>query len=124
MGGTYRDLAVLQGAMDLSASIYRVTRKFPSSEIYGLTAQMRRASVSIASNIAEGQGRFSDKKLLQFLSHARGSAYEVQTQIELARMLGYLTKPDEQELVEKSQSIGRMLNKLIASIRESTRSAA
>lgn len=106
--------------MNLSVAIYRVTAKFPSCEVYGLASQMRRASVSIASNIAEGKGRFSDKELLQFLSHARGSTYEIQTQIELARMLGYLTETDQQELIEKAQSTGRMLNKLITSIRQST----
>ncbi len=88
--------------MNLSVAIYRVTGKFPPCEVYGLAAQMRRASVSIASNIAEGKGRFSDKELLQFPSHARGSTYEIQTQIELARMLGYLTETDQQELKKLS----------------------
>jgi four helix bundle protein len=119
MGGTYHDLKVWQNAMELTVAAYRVTQKFPTHETYGLAAQMRRAAVSIASNIAEGKGRSSDKELLQFLSHARGSAYELQTQIELAQMLKYLTEADEQELIQKSQSVGRMLNKLISSIRES-----
>jgi four helix bundle protein len=97
---------------------------FPAREVYGLTAQMRRASVSIASNIAEGKGRSSDKELLQFLSRARGSAYELHTQIEISGMLQYLSQTDCQSLNQQSGSVGRMLNKLIASIRESVEQSA
>jgi four helix bundle protein len=118
MGGTYHDLKVWQSAMDLTLKVYRVTQKFPAHELYGLSAQLRRAAVSIASNIAEGKGRSSDKELLQFLSHARGSAYEVQTQLELAKLLGYLTTPQELDLLHQAQSVGRMLNGLIASFRQ------
>ncbi len=124
MGGTYHDLKVWQSAMELTVATYRVTQRFPAHETYGLAAQMRRASVSIASNIAEGKGRFSDKELLQFLSHARGSAYELHTQLELAQMLGYLTEADQQVLIQQVQSVGRMLNKLITSIRQAAQPAA
>jgi len=118
MGGTYHDLKVWQSAMELAMAVYQATQKFPRDEIYGLTSQMRRASVSIASNIAEGKGRSSDKELLQFLSRARGSAYELQTQVELAGMLAYLPAPECEGLAEHSASVGRMLNKLIATIRQ------
>jgi four helix bundle protein len=96
MGGTYHDLRVWQEAMELTLKIYRMTRKFPAQEMYGLSAQLRRAAVSIASNIAEGKGRSSDKELLQFLSHARGSLYEVQTQLQIAKSLVYMTETDHQ----------------------------
>jgi len=79
MGGTYRDLRVWQSAMELTGNIYRATKKFPAEEKYGLSSQLRRAAVCVASNIAEGKGRSSDKELLQFLSRARGSVYEIQT---------------------------------------------
>jgi four helix bundle protein len=72
MGGTYHDLKVWQGAMELTTKIYRITREFPAEEMYGLSTQLRRAAISVPSNIAEGKGRSSDKELLQFLSHARG----------------------------------------------------
>ena len=83
MGGTYQDLRVWQSAMELTTAVYHATRKFPADEIYGLSSQLRLASVSVPSNIAEGKGRSSDKELLQFLSRARGSIYEVQTQRRL-----------------------------------------
>jgi four helix bundle protein len=73
MGGTYEDLEVWQASMDLVVKIYAASRSFSADERYGLTSQLRRAAVSVASNIAEGKGRISDKELLQFLSRARGS---------------------------------------------------
>lgn len=85
MGGTYQDLKVWQAAMELAGDVYRCTRKFPPQETCGLAIQMRRAAVSIASNIAEGKGRSSDKELLQFLSHARSSSYELQTPLSHPR---------------------------------------
>jgi four helix bundle protein len=88
MSGTYRDLKVWQTAMDLVGAVYRLTREFPKEETYGLTIQLRRAAVSIASNIAEGKGRSSDKELLHFLSNAKGSLFEVETQIMIADRLG------------------------------------
>ena len=88
MGGTYQDLRVWRNAMELTVNIYLATRKFPAEETYGLSSQLRRAAVSVPSNIAEGKGRSSDKELLQFLSRARGSIYELQTQLEIAECLG------------------------------------
>ncbi|MFZ2491755.1 MAG: four helix bundle protein [Thermoanaerobaculia bacterium] len=86
---SYRDLVVWQKAMDVSVQIYEVTSRFPNEERYGLSHQMRRAAVSIASNIAEGYGRTTHRQKYSFLENARGSAYELETQIELARRLGY-----------------------------------
>ena len=87
MSSTYRDLRVWQMAMRLVLDIYRRTQTFPREETYGLTVQLRRAAVSIASNIAEGKGRSSDKELLHFLSTAKGSLFEVETQLMIARDL-------------------------------------
>jgi four helix bundle protein len=88
--GIYEDLKVWRCAMDLVRDIYRMTSEFPRQEMYGLTSQMRRAAVSVPSNIAEGKGRHSTKELLQFLFHARGSLLELRTQITIAHELGFL----------------------------------
>ena len=83
----FRDLTVWQRAMELAAMVYALTKTFPAEELYGLTSQLRRASVSIASNIAEGRGRGSDGEFRQFLNIAQGSTYEVQTQLLLAKQI-------------------------------------
>jgi four helix bundle protein len=83
MSGTYQDLEVLQSAMDLAVRVYRLTSLFPKEERYGLTSQMRRAAISVPSNIAEGKGRSSDKELIEFLCHSRGSLFEVETQLAI-----------------------------------------
>ena len=124
MGGTYHDLKVWQGAMELTTKIYRITRKFPAEEMYGLSTQLRRAAISVPSNIAEGKGRSSDKELLQFLSHARGSMYEVQTQLEIAELLSFLTKTDYEEVRQQADAVGRILNGMIAKFRETTQNPA
>jgi four helix bundle protein len=90
MSGTFEDLQAWRLAMELATEVYRCTGAFPKAETYGLTDQMRRSAVSIPSNIAGGKGRSSDRELLQFLNHARGSLYELQTQIKLAARLTYL----------------------------------
>jgi four helix bundle protein len=118
MGGTYHDLKVWQSAMELTVKIYRVSERFPAHELYGLSSQLRRAVVSVASNIAEGKGRSSDKELLQFLSHARGSTYEVQTQLQIAQALGYLPASESQELLRQAESVGRMLNGMMTKFRQ------
>jgi four helix bundle protein len=84
MGASYRELVVWQRAVELSLSIYKLTASFPSDERFGLTDQIRRAAVSVASNIAEGYGRTTKGEYLQFLGHARGSIFEVQTQLTIA----------------------------------------
>lgn len=121
MGGTYEDLEVWQAAMDLIVRIYSISKSFPSEERYGLTNQLRRAAVSIASNIAEGKGRISDKEMLQFLS--RGSVYEVQTQLKVATLLQYMTEPQASNLMECGNLVGCLLNGLIRSVNASIASA-
>lgn len=123
MGGTFHDLLVWHGAMELTVSIYRASRRFPAQELYGLSSQLRRAAVSVASNIAEGKGRTSDKELVRFLSRARGSLYEVQTQLGIAQALQYLPTPNYQELSQKADSVGRMLNGMIAKFRQNVQHA-
>ena len=89
MGDSFMDLVVWQRAVELSTEIYRLTANYPKSEQFGLVNQMRRASVSIASNIAEGYGRSTRGEYLQFLGYARGSKCELQTQIVIAKSLGF-----------------------------------
>ncbi len=113
MQGTYEDLKVWRRAMDLVLEVYRSTGSFPKQEIYGLTSQMRRAAVSVPSNIAEGKGRYSSKELLQFLFHARGSLLELQTQITIGRELGFLAAPEGKKLTDLASEVGRLLNGLV-----------
>jgi len=117
MSASYRDLRVWQNAMDLVVSVYEETQAFPKEERYGLTSQMRRAAVSIPSNIAEGKGRSTDRDRALFFCHARGSLLELETQILIAQRLKYLTPPGTEGLVKASTELGRMLNSLIQSIR-------
>jgi four helix bundle protein len=117
MSASYRDLRVWQNAMDLVVSVYEETQSFPKEERYGLTSQMRRASVSIPSNIAEGKGRSTDRDRALFFCHARGSLLELETQILIAQRLKYLTPSGAEGLVKASTELGRMLNSLIQSIR-------
>jgi four helix bundle protein len=117
MSASYRDLRVWQNAMDLVVNIYQETQGFPKEERYGLTSQMRRASVSIPSNIAEGKGRSTDRDRALFFCHARGSLLELETQILIAQRLRYLTPQCTEGLISNSSELGRMLNSLIQSIR-------
>ena len=107
---TYRDLEVWQKAMAFVEDVYKAVKAFPQEEQYGLSDQIRRAAVSIPSNIAEGFGRDSNAEFLRFLSIARGSLYEVSTQLEIAHRLGYL--PSNAGLYPQIVSIGKMLNTL------------
>ncbi len=116
MGDSYRDLIAWKKGMALVLEIYQVTRTFPREELYGLTNQLRRAAVSVPSNIAEGQARFSSREFHHFLSHARGSLVEVETQLMIAQNLGYLSPPDGEELLQHSAELSRVLNGLIRSI--------
>ena len=90
MSSSYRDLRVWQQPMDLAMQVYRLTETFPKHELYGLTGQIRRAAISIPSNIAEGKGRRTDRDFSSFLFRARGSLLELETQVLLARRLEYL----------------------------------
>jgi four helix bundle protein len=114
---SYRDLIAWQKAISLVTTIYAVTLAFPRVEMYGLVSQLRRASVSIASNIAEGHGRGTAVEFAQFLCLARGSLYEVETQIVIARNLSYLTSEEERNVLRSAAELGRILNGLIGSIR-------
>jgi four helix bundle protein len=109
MAKSYRDLDVWQCAIQLSVLLYQLTRSFPREEIYGLTSQLRRAGVSVASNIAEGYGRSSKGEYRSFLGMARGSALEVQTQLVIARELSFgdSTRIAEAELL--AERAGKML---------------
>ena len=118
---SYRDLVAWQKAMDFAAEVYRLTKRFPDDERYGITSQLRRAVISIASNIAERQGRQSTGEFRQFLGHARGSLLETETQILLAERLRYLSVPDAENLLACSAELGKILNGLIASLQEARR---
>jgi len=106
----HRDLLVWQEAMALAKSVYARTASFPKEEQYGLTAQMRRAAVSVPSNIAEGAGRLSDKEFHQFLMIARGSLSELETQALLAHEFGFLE--NEEELMTSIQRVFKLLGGL------------
>jgi four helix bundle protein len=110
---SFRDLRIWQEAMDLTVEIYRVTSDFPKHETYGLTSQMRRAAVSVPSNIAEGKGHRSDPEFVRFLLHARGSLLELQTQLLIAQRLEYLTDEKATALSNSGDEIARGLNALI-----------
>jgi four helix bundle protein len=117
MGESYRDLIAWERAMQLVTDVYAASRLFPREELYGLTNQLRRAAVSVPSNIAEGQARFSRKEFHHFLSLARGSIVEIETQLIIATNLGYLSTSQSQKLLVKAGELGRILNGLIASIK-------
>ena len=106
---SYKDLIVWQRAIELSVAIYKLTAKFPREEIYGLTNQLRRAGLSVASNIAEGYGRFSTKEYKNFLSIARGSVLEVQTQLLIAERLAFGSLNEIEKTKNLSEEVGKML---------------
>ena len=101
--------------------IYQETRAFPKEEIYGLTSQMRRAAVSVPCNIAEGQGRTSKKEFRQFLSMSRGSLLELETQLQIAADLGFLSAESSSQLVDKTAELLRMLNGLMGSLADNSK---
>jgi four helix bundle protein len=113
---SFRDLVVWQRAMQLTVAIYRLTKEFPREELYGLSSQIRRSAVSVPSNIAEGQGRFTVGEFKQFLGIARGSNFEVQTQLELARALNLGNSALIVEAEKLSHEVGKMIYGLAESI--------
>jgi four helix bundle protein len=117
MGQSYRELIAWQKAMKLVTEIYQATKTFPIEERYGLSNQLRRAAVSVPSNIAEGQARFSGKDFHRFLSMSRGSLVEIETQLQIAMNLGYLKLSDGAALLDETAELGRILNGLLASIK-------
>jgi four helix bundle protein len=117
MGQSFRNLAVWQRAIELSLAIYKLTSSFPDSERFGLTNQLPRAGVSIASNIAEGYGRSTKGEYVQFLGHARGSNSEVETQLVIAKALGLGSKQLLKTTEDLCSEVGRMLGGLMKSLR-------
>jgi four helix bundle protein len=115
--GSYKELFAWQKAMDVVTEIYRVTRGFPKEEIFGLTSQMRRAAVSIASNIAEGHGRISANDRKYFVAMARGSLLEVETQLQIAVNLTYVDAVQAKPLFAAMSELGKIINGLLKSIR-------
>ncbi|MED7818618.1 MULTISPECIES: four helix bundle protein [unclassified Francisella] len=111
MASSYRDLVVWQKAMELTKQVYALTNNFPKEEVYGLTSQIKRSSISIPSNIAEGKGRNTDREFVRFLQISLGSLYELQTQLELAKSFNYIN--DIENILKLSIEIEKMLNKLI-----------
>ena len=116
---SFRDLKVWREAMQVVEDVYRLTRRFPPDERFGLTSQVRRAAVSIASNIGEGGRRKRRKAHLYHLDIALGSQGEVDVQLEIARRLGYVSDVDHQKVATRVAEVGRMLNGLIASLQPS-----
>jgi four helix bundle protein len=117
MTKSFKDLIVWRRAVELSLAIYQLTGAFPSSEQFGLTNQLRRASVSVASNIAEGYGRPTKGENLQFLGHARGSNCEVQTQLIIAGGLGFGSDAKRRQAEGLCDEIGRMLVVMMRKLR-------
>ena len=118
MAHSFRDLIVWQRAMQLTVSIYRLTQGFPREEMYGLTSQIRRSAVSVPSNIAEGHGRLNTGEYRQFLSIARGSNFELQTQLEIARALEFGNSKLLDEAEGYSHEVGKMIYAILESIKD------
>jgi four helix bundle protein len=114
---SYRDLDVWKLAIEIVKDIYRVTEKFPPPELFGLTNQLRRAAISIPSNIAEGQGRNSSKEFRQFLAIALGSLAEVETQLIIASEIGYLASSEPTKLLADLDTIRKMIKSLSGSLK-------
>jgi four helix bundle protein len=117
MSHIYKDLIVWQKARMLAGEIYRTSELFPKNEVYGLTSQMRRAAISVASNIAEGQGRLTKGESQEFLGHSRGSLLELETQLTIAMDLHHISPNELASLESKTSEVNRLLNGLISSLR-------
>ena len=120
MSRTYRDLLVWQKSMQLVTEIYRLTSSFPRTESYGLTSQMRRASISIPSNLAEGQARYHPRDFLRFIGHARGSLVELETQIMISAELGYCSREASVALLNQTAHVGALMNNLYSAVERRT----
>jgi len=117
MAQHYKDLIGWQKAMELVNAVYDATDGFPKPEIYGLTSQLRRAAVSIPSNIAEGQAHYSNREFVHFLRHSRGSLAELETQILIAQRRKYLSVTQATILLEQADEVSRILSGLINSLK-------
>jgi four helix bundle protein len=115
---SFRDLLVWQRAIQLSVAIYRLTQGFPREELYGLSSQIRRSAVSVPSNIAEGHGRLNTGEYRQFLGIARGSNFELQTQLEIARALEFGNSKLLDEAEGLSHEVGKMIYGILEGIKD------
>ena len=113
----FRDLQVWQRSMELARRVYTLTSRFPASEAFDLTSQIRRAAVSVPSNIAEGRGRSSAKSFAVFLGQARGSLFELQTQVELASKLGFTESQAAESILSEAAQISAMIQSLLSTIK-------
>jgi four helix bundle protein len=116
----FRDLKIWQRGVRLVEDIYQTTKNFPKEEVYGLTGQLRRAAVSIPSNIAEGFGRFHNKEYAQFLFTALGSCSEVITQLTIAQRPGFIKNNNAENLIGETEQISKMIMGLVKKLRENT----
>ena len=116
MAGHYRQLIAWQKSIDYVDAIYNASNSFPDDERFGLTSQIRRAVVSIASNIAEGQAHFHTREFIRFLRHSRGSLAELETQILIAKGLKYLPESQAEQLLNDAAEVSRILSGLISSL--------
>jgi four helix bundle protein len=117
-GQSYKELIVWQKAMTLVTKTYLMTEGFPRSEMFGLSSQLKRAVVSVPSNIAEGQGRDSVREFLHHLPFASGSLMEGETQIQIAANVSFISQGEADPLVNDCSEIGRLLNGLLRSLRK------
>ena len=115
---SYRDLKVWQMSVDLAEAVYSLTQDFPKTEVYGLTAQMRRAAVSVPANIAEGHGRETTGAFIQFLRVAQGSLKELETHAIIAQRLDFMSAPAKDKLLGTCDELGKMVRGLIRSPQE------
>lgn len=117
---SFKNLIVWQKASDLAVAVYKTTEKFPQSEVYGLSNQMRRAVISISSNIAEGFKRNYIKEKIQFYNIAYGSSAELESQIEISKKLNYFSEMTHRELSNLISEVSKMLDGLIKSVRQNS----
>jgi four helix bundle protein len=118
MAGHYKDLIAWQKAMDLVTALYDATEEFPKRETYSLTDQMRRAAISVPSNIAEGQAQYSNPQFRHFLRISRGSLAELEPQVLIAQRRNYLSESQAAQLLKRANEVGRILSGLIDSLKQ------
>ena len=116
--GGFKDLIAWKKGMELVKAIYDATDGFPSHEQFGLTSQLRRAAVSVPSNIAEGKAHYSNREFVRFLRHSRGSLAEIETQVLIAHQRRYLSDPTMAKLSQQLDELGRILSGLINSLKD------
>jgi len=119
---SYKDLVAWQKSMALVTEVYRASQEFPKEELFALMSQIRRAAVSVPSNIAEGHARSSKKEFQYFLSNARGSLAELETQLTIAYQLAYIKETTINQLLDRLGEVGRILNGLLLSLKRSSNS--